>query len=109
MKIAAAKKGEPFCQSLRDLQRSRRFVKHAAPGHVAGIPGMHLREEMMAYDRPEAVGANDDVCFDLLAAGKHGDRARACRGEAQTLIAVVIGLLRERCLKLVEYRVPRGE
>src|SRR3984893_5286896 len=67
--------------TLEDLRpdggRHGALVQHGAPSQVARILRREVREKLLAHGGAPAIGANEQLAFDLLAVGEHrGDHAR---------------------------------
>ena len=74
-----------------DRRRHLRFVEHPAPGDIAGIERLRLRQELLAYRGAYAVGADQQFAAFARAIGKDGGDARPdpvrsaaalCRGDS---------------------------
>ena len=74
-----------------DVGRHLGLVEHGAPGDVAGVVGLQVRQELLAHGGAHAVGGDQQVSAHARAVGEHGGdavgilldpRRATCRGDS---------------------------
>src|SRR5258705_869011 len=109
MKVAPLKQRETSSQSLDDVRRCRGFGKNAAPSHITRVSRKHFRKKMVANNRPNPIGTDDNICLKGYSARKfHRWPSTRC-AYAHTLGILVVKLFWECFAKLMKHCFPRRE